>query len=73
MRQSVLMDKKQEMKQKNLSADTSVEIQQEKRPLVKKTRIRIRKADRVKLRHGMTLSRKYASFLLIMREIRPKH
>ncbi len=31
MRQSVLMDKKQEMKRKNLSADTSVEIQQEKK------------------------------------------
>lgn len=31
MRQSVLMDKKQEMKRKNLSADTSMEIQQEEK------------------------------------------
>ena len=31
MRQSALMDKKQEMKRKNLSADTSLEIQQEKK------------------------------------------
>lgn len=31
MRQSALMDKKQEMKRKNLSADTSVEIQQEEK------------------------------------------
>lgn len=31
MRQSVLMDQKQEMKRKNLSADTSMEIQQEEK------------------------------------------